>query len=147
MPNSASLGTRIKRSILNEHTAITLLLGMLGIVLSFGFLISTIDNPNYSLLLGLAPFSIWSAMFFLYGVIKVISVLYRTGLVLKTLTAISGLWLWNYLVLSFLVFDKSPIAATEVMLIIPVICEVWGFTNTLYNSKYKLTRRGSDGEH
>lgn len=145
MASNVPFGLRLTRAILNEHTAITVLLGVLGFALGLGFTVSKTYNPNYTFLLELAPFWQWALVFFAYASSKILGVLYRTPFFVKALTTISGLWLWNYIFLSFIVFDKTPVAATELMLIVPVICEVWGFTNTIYNSKHKLSRRSSDG--
>ena len=76
-----------------------------------------------------------------YGIIKISSSVSRVWLTLKITNSIYGLWLWSYVVLSFVLFDKTPVAPTELILFISIICEVWSLAIVLYNRKSNRTRR------
>lgn len=139
-----SLSSRVARAVLGDHTVVTMLLGMVALLLASGFLISHTSNTNYYLLTDFASFSFWAAAFFLYGTAKITSTLYRTPFSIKLLTSVSGMWLWTYLTLSFVIFDITPIAPTEMMLFITGICEVWTLALNIFDSKHSHARRETD---
>lgn len=139
-----SLNERLARVVLGDHTVIPMLLGMVALLLSAGFLISHTSNTNYYLLTEFAPFKFWAFAFFLYGAAKISSTLYRTHFIFKLVTSISGMWLWTYLMLSFVIFDITPIAPTEMMLFITGICEVWTLALSIFDSKHSHARRETD---
>lgn len=141
-----NLTARIARAVLGDHNVITMLLGMAALLLAAGFLIST-NVPlshNYSLLTDLANYKFWFFAFFLYGIAKIASTLYRTPFIIKLITSVSGMWLWSYLMLSFVIFDITPIAPTEMMLFITGICEVWALALNIFDSKHTNARRETD---
>lgn len=124
--------------------AITFLLGVCGISLSIGFVFMNTSNPNYTALLQLANYAAWSLGFFTYGCIKVFQALFRVPYYIKLINAAQGMWLWTYLLLSFVVFDFSPLAPTELLLFVPVLCEVWEVTINIVNTKIHPDRRETD---
>lgn len=147
MDADLSLKSRIGRVLLAEHGSITLLLGVLALLLSAGFFISSTNNSNYTLLEALASFKVWASVFAIYGITKLWGCLYRIDYVIKVTTSIAGLWLWNYLILSFIVFDTTKLAPTEMMLIIVLICEVWDLTTNMFNKNICWNRRSSDARN
>ncbi len=103
----------------------TLVLAVTAFVLSFGFMFGTGNNANYALIYQFAHQYFWSALFFMYGSVKALSIWTRVDYKVNTLNSIVGLWAWLYLFLSFTVFDTTPVAPTEAMLAIPVLAEAW----------------------
>ena len=139
-----TLKERVSRAVFVEHSVVTLLLGMLALLLSSGFLISNTLNANYTLLTQFAPYNFWALMFVTYGLSKIFSVLYRTHFYIKVTTSLTGMWLWSYLMLSFVIFDKTPMAPTEMMMFLTGICEVWALTLILFDYQQSPRRRKTD---
>lgn len=137
MPYILPIKVMIQRTLLGDYPTLSTLLGLTAILLGLGFLLSgpTYANPNYVLLYALAPKLFWAISFLVYGTIKTISAIFRVWSSLKITVTVYGLWLWNYLAMSFTVFDKTALAPTELMLFITVIGELWVLTLILYNRK------------
>lgn len=131
------LRIKIERAILGDYRTVSNLLGLSAILLAIGFFVSDIGNANtnYALLIALAPKLFWATSFLVYGVTKILSSIYRVWLPLKIANTLYGLWLWSYIVLSFILFDKTPVAPTELILFISIVCEVWSLAIILYNRK------------
>lgn len=126
----------LQRTLLGDYPTLSTLLGLTAILLGLGFALGTAEtNSNYELLYVLAPKLFWATSFLVYGIIKVTSAAFRVWNTLKILATVYGLWLWNYLALSFTLFDKTALAPTELMLFITVIGELWVLTLILYNRK------------
>ncbi len=113
----------------------TLVLAVTAFVLSLGFLFGSGDNHNYALIYQFAHRYFWFALFAVYGTIKAMSLWVRVDFRVNLLNSIAGLWAWLYLFLSFTVFDTTPVAPTEAMLVIPVIAEAWLMLSYQHNRK------------
>lgn len=132
---------RIKRLLLVEQSSIVALLGMTGFFLGLGFLLTTGNNPNYKLIEQFMPYIMWGALFTSYGITKVSQSIYRVPFRVKLLSSLIGMWAWAYVFLSFTIFDTSPVAPTEILLCIPLVCELWVTTTAFYNKSEALDRR------
>lgn len=130
------LKVKIQRTLLGDYSTLSILLGITATLLGVGFFVGNIsENSNYTLLLVLASQNFWALSFGSYGIIKILCSVFRIWLPVKIATTVYGLWLWNYLALSFTVFDKTALAPTELMLFVMVIGELWALTLILYNRK------------
>lgn len=102
-----------------------------ALLLGFGFFIGDVDNPNYILITKtLYPF-LWGLLFSVYGSVLLIQSLYRTNTVITSITYIIGIWLWSYIFFSFAIFDPSEPAATEWLLLLPLLTQLWVFFNLI----------------
>jgi len=147
MPVIISFRSRVIRALLTDSTIINLLLGLVGLLLSIGFLSVDeyrLSSHNYKLMFDFVNAHVWAALFFIYSISKLHRCLYRTPKYMKVAASTLGLWLWSYIVLSFIVFDPQLVAPSELMLIAPIVCEVWSLTLSLYTSKLILCRRSND---
>lgn len=129
---------RLNRVFKTDITAVTFIIGWVAIFLSFGFYVSVVETSNYSLLNNILPKTAWGILFNVYGAGLIYSSLYRVSKVSFSLLSISGIWLWSYLFFSFAIFDPTPIASTEWMLLIPIICQFWIFVSVIIYEKRKL---------
>lgn len=112
----------------------SLVLATCGWLLSIGFFIGT-SNNNYTALTDLMNFQSWGSLFLVYAVIKTYRVLIsNTQNWLDILNSSVGIWAWNYIFLSFTLFDKVPTAPTEFLLFIPVLGEAWALTSIIYQA-------------
>ncbi len=136
---SLSIKTRISRVLLDWHIMLSAILGLVAMVLSIGFLTSTAND--LILLKGIVDFPVWASFFSIYATLKLLGCLYRLFMYIKVFVSTMGLWLWSYLILSYMVFDKGPISPTDLVLITPLICEMWALIIILYNPK---SRRATD---
>lgn len=103
----------------------TLVLTITALVLSMGFLFGKGNNANYALVYQFAHQYFWFALFFTYACVKGTSLWAPVDYKVALINSIVGLWAWLYLFLSFTVFDTTPVAPTEAMLVIPVLAEAW----------------------
>jgi hypothetical protein len=139
-----SVKTRVARLLLDGHSTITFILGLAALLISAGFVFSTpvIGEQSYVLLTNLIPFNVWGILFYSYGVLKVVLSLYRTPYVIKLVTILTGLWLWSYLVMSFVIVSDMTLPI-KFMLITPILCEVWDFSMTIFSRRYHVNKRKS----
>jgi hypothetical protein len=116
----------------------TLVLCVTATLLSLGFLFSQGNNSNYDLIYQFAHRYFWFALFAVYAFIKGVSVVSDISYRISTLNSIMGIWAWLYLFLSFAVFDKTPVAPTEAMLLVPVMAEAWLMLSFQHNKRRVL---------
>lgn len=121
--------------LLADLTCLRWTMGWIAIALASGFFFAQVSTSNYIAFNGFSPAWIWGVLFAAYGACHVTACLYKIPNWLSYCCGAMGLWLWNYLFLSFVVFDETPIQATEVMLALPIICEVWLLAEDIYRAK------------
>lgn len=127
--------TRLAELIQSRKTETVILLMCAGYLMAVGFFTGTVDNPNYTMMYEFANRYFWSILFFVYALIKSVSLFFKVNLKVKLLNGMIGLWAWVYILLSFTVFDKTPMAPTEILLALPVITQSWLTLATVYWSK------------
>lgn len=103
----------------------TIILSICAFCLSLGFFIGDSSNMNYTMMYEFANRYVWGALFAVYGVIKVLALQGYIDHKVRIINGCIGLWAWNYIFLSFAVFDTTSIAPTEWLLLVPVIAEIW----------------------
>lgn len=135
-----SIKDRIIRILLSERTMINTLLGILGLLVSAGYLLGDASHAHYTIL----PIRLWATAFMLYGILKIHGCLYRTPVLAKGISSIYGLWLWTYLVLSYTIFDVSSIRPLEYMLFATILYELWALIIIIYYYLHPLYRRLRD---
>lgn len=101
-----------------------LLLGISGFLMAAGNFFSE-KTSNYISMYDLASPMMWGMLFLIYAIIKFYSCFNRTPSYIRTANSVVGLWAWNYVFLSFVVFDAILPEASEFLIIIPIIAEVW----------------------
>lgn len=114
------------------------ILAVTAMLLAIGFFIGNGDNHNYAMIYAFAHQYAWGMLFFVYSVVNFMTYWGRTAYITQMLTGIVGLWAWNYIFLSFTVFDTTPMAPTEALLAVPIVVEAWillSHTNTLEKKK------------
>ena len=84
------------------------------------------------------PFASWGAFFLAYGFAKVVNLLLIRQFFLTVLVSAIGMWGWNYLFLSFAVFDVAPLHPAELLMFLPVLCEVWSLVSIIYTKRELL---------
>lgn len=136
--------SRLATLVFVQAHTMTLLLGVCGLALSIGFILGSPTNANYSTISSFADQSIWAFWFLIYSIIKLLQPLVRVWHSIKILNALQGIWAWSFIFLSFTVFDSTPIAPTELMLVIPIICELWELVVDIFNFRTCPHRRKGD---
>lgn len=137
---SAFIG-RLSELVRGRKTETIMMLMVAGILASIGFFFGdTHMNPNYELMFGFMNHYVWSALFAFYGLIKATTLFIKTSYYLKLVNGIIGLWAWMYIFLSFTVFDKTPMAPTEMLLLMPVIIQSWLILATIHWNTEKKNR-------
>ena len=126
---------RLSELVQSRKTETVILLLCAGYLMAIGFFTGTVDNPNYTMMYEFANRYFWSALFFVYATIKSVSLFFKVNLRVKLINGMVGLWAWVYILLSFTVFDKTPMAPTEILLALPVIAQSWLTLATVYWGK------------
>lgn len=101
------------------------ILGITSFLMSLGFLFGTGVNQNYELIYQVLPELSWALLFASYASVKIASCLTTLSSGLKYINSLIGLWAWSMIFLSFTVFDSTPTSPVEVILLSPIIIEVW----------------------
>lgn len=116
-----------------------LILAVSAILFGIGLLFGDGNNHNYIMLFEFAHRYAWAFLFLSYGIIKLISLVGDLDFKVKIINEIIGLWSWNYLFLSFVVFDSTPVTPAEFLLALPILIESCILTSTVNNkNKDKL---------
>lgn len=101
------------------------LLALASAFLGLGFLFADGSNSNYQMIYAFASKYAWGVFFLLYSASKFCAYFFRIDYKVKLASGVLGLWAWNYLLLSFTMFDITPITPAEILLILPVLVESW----------------------
>ncbi len=112
------------------------MLAVASLMLALGFILGDGNNANYALMYGFADPIYWSVFFFSYSFVKFLGIWKCLDYRIRLTNSALGIWAWNYIFLSFAVFDKTPMAPTEILLMVPVIVEMWSAIS-VDNSKNK----------
>lgn len=124
---------RLEQTLIDNLRPVKWLMGWLAWFLAAGFWTAEVSTDNYIALKQFATVSTWAFLFTVYGFDKLYSCLYDTPFITKVIAAIVGLYLWGYLVISFVFFDATDVQATEYMLIFPLLCELWIFSKLIFD--------------
>lgn len=107
--------------------AVGFMLGSLAIFLGLGFLFGEATTHNFRIItdysIGIAV--TWGVFSLVYGILRVLDVFYDVPGSVGVLTAFIGLNLWLLLLISFTLLDPTPVQATELTLVVPVVVEFW----------------------
>lgn len=105
-----------------------LLLTVAGFAAAYGFMRADSSvNSNYQLLLEFAGYLFWSVYFLVYSILRVVLYTAYRNKFLCYSNHLMGLWGWTYLFISFVIYDPTPTAPTEYLLVLPVLTEFWLF--------------------
>lgn len=145
MHRNISFGTRVKRLFLGEVSSMGFCIGVVGMLLAFGFIFANSQTENYDLINSHGSQILWGLIFFMYSIGRMASALYRFSYPIRFFVCFIGLLLWTLLFLSFAVYDATPMRPTEIMLALPILCEFWLSLSAVDCLKTKkLFRRATD---
>lgn len=114
-----------------DHTAVSFTLFIQAMLMSIG--LAAVGIPTGIASLAIFPGNlVWIGLFLGYGTFKFMQCLGRTHPVLRVLCSISGLWIWTYTALSFLVVDTVPVNPVEFLLFLPLLCELGYLSSLIY---------------
>ena len=127
-----------------QTRTLTLLIGLSAILLALGFLLGdSTHNTNYAILLELFPPTTWGAIFSAYGVLKLLHILDKLPHSVKILTSIVGVWVWIYVFFSFIVFDTVRLSPAELLIILPLACEIGELVLDIFNFRLCGRNKGT----
>ena len=127
-----------------NHTIVSITLALFSGLLCLGFIIGDPGaSTNYT---AFSNKFVWAAVFGAYSLVKSMQALNRMPMCTKIINSILGLWLWCYLIISFIFLDKTHMAPAELILIMPVLWELAYMTSIVYICKRLrvLKRRYND---
>ena len=119
-----NLKQRLLKVTFSDLTAVRWTMGWVSLFLSLGFILATTSNENYNLV-NVVDNQIWAAIFLVHGLSLMITALYTMNYYCSKFINLIGIWIWSYVFLSFTVYDTTPLAATEWLLLMPILMEVW----------------------
>ena len=124
-----------------DHGVLSLLLGILGLTAAIGFAFIKSSGVHYSYVPQVAPMWVWGLIFGSYATVKLAQVFFIIHKYAMFIASIVGMWLWNFLLLDSVVLDKSGVTPMELLLVVPVFCEVWALAIILYTATNTIRRR------
>lgn len=126
---------KLAKVVLADLTSLNMITAIVALSLGFGFMFANADNENYKLVTDAAPTWVWGSLFLIYGIVMIGNLFIAERFILKLITGVSGLFLWVYVFLSFVVFDPTPVYSTELMLAIPIVAQTWLLAETLFKKR------------
>lgn len=102
----------------------SLFLGISALLLCFGIFFVT-DSNDYTSMYEIANPIVWGIFFVSYSLINLYGIAFRISRYIRTFTSVAGLWGWNYVFLSFVVFDPTTVNVTDFFILLPIFAEVW----------------------
>lgn len=143
MKSGLTFSQHLHRLFILSADAVGFMLGSLAIVLGLGFLFGEANTHNFRIIteysLGIAV--VWGVFSLIYGISRLLDVFFDIPGVVSIFTAFIGLNLWLLLLISFTLLDPTPVQATELTLIVPVLVEFWLAVLAIDYTKEK--RRGA----
>lgn len=128
----------IPQQVGQQAKILTLLLGLTAILLASGFLLGdSANNSNYRILLELFDYKVWSVIWGAYGILKFFQLFEKLPYCVRITTSITGIWLWLYLFLSFIVFDRFDFSPAELLILLPLACEVGELVLEIFKFRLK----------
>jgi hypothetical protein len=132
MTSTELIKDRVATIVFKYSPELSMAVAIAAFLLAVGFFTGSTNN-NYTALTDLMPFEQWGTIFLTYSLVK----FYRLFCCLRhtwvdIYVSAIGIWAWNYIFLSFTLFDKVPTAPTELLLFIPVMAEGWTLTSMIY---------------
>ena len=133
---SAELKFRVTWLLSEPRLESNIILMFIGFLLAIGFAIGDVsNNTNYVLINAFAKQDVWSILFAFYGIVKLFAFIWNIPKTLTTVNSVIGVWAFNYIFLSFVVFDTTTIAPTELLLLVPTLLEFWVMISTNKNKR------------
>ena len=123
---SAELKFRVTWILSEQSRESNIILMLIGVLLSVGFIFGDVgNNANYTLINAFADTTTWSYLFGVYAVTKLFGIIWNIPRLFTTSASVFGVWAFNYIFLSFVIFDGTQIAPTELLLLVPTLLEFW----------------------
>lgn len=123
--HAEELRFRINWILSNQRIESNIVLMFAGILLAIGFFVGEATNQNYAMINAFASPAGWATLLIIYALIKLLSIIWIVPKSVCTMNGIFGIWMWNYIFLSFVVFDTTAISPAELLLLLPILIEFW----------------------
>ncbi len=115
-----------------KEKSLTIGLILAGLLIGIGFLISPAKSSHYGPLLDVADSMWWGLLFIGYGLFKLSEIFYRVWAWLKVVATVAATWLWFYLLLSLTVYDTRALNPTDLLLVLPILAELFELSFQFY---------------
>lgn len=133
---SAELKFRVTWLLSEPRLESNIVLMFVGFLLFIGFMFGDVsNNSNYALINAFASSENWAILFFTYTFLKFLGFIWNVPRTISTINSVIGVWAFNYIFLSFVVFDTTSIAPTELLLLVPTLLEFWVMISTNKNKR------------
>ena len=119
-----SIQSRVAAILIIESKTMSVLLGIIGLFLGVGFLLGDSSSVDYHPLRMLFDPIIWAIIFLGYSTLKFSQIVKKVPARIKVFNSTLGMWLWTYVAISFLFYDPKPISPAEILLLVPLVCEL-----------------------
>lgn len=91
-------------------------------------------NANLMYIISIFSKWVWSGFFLAFAISRIINIWGRiSNWYIAFLTSIFGIWLWSLMLASATIF--TPIGGIDLMLVIPLFCELWILARTIEKKK------------
>lgn len=135
---------RITTLMFAQAQALTFMLSITALTMGLGFILGVTTSASYADIVALGGDLVWASAFIGFGLLKLIQAVFRIHYFVKIGNSLLGIWLWSFLFLTFSVIGKAELSPLELLLVIPILCEAWEITMTIFNFRLFQGRRESD---
>lgn len=129
--------TTVLSLFLANKTALNLFLGFNSLMCAFGSFLGVPGSSNYVIIKSFAPLWVWGLMFLAHALMCLGRAASLVPTWFNLLKAVLGLWLWSYILVSFVFLDTSPPAPFEFLLFAFVAAELWMLSCGMFIVTYK----------
>ena len=132
---------KILTLFLADKTALKFVLGYIAVFCAIGCFSGTPAPDNYILLKNFSPMWVWGCGYTLLAIGHLGCGAKLLSEELDAFTSMLGIWLWSYVIASFVITDKTPFAPFE-LVTIGILCgELWLLTHGLFFHKGDWSKR------
>ena len=115
----------LKKVLMADTTALRWQMAWLGVFFMFGLLFMNTAWGAYYHMLHIAPVPVWAAAFGVYAVGRFYTSAYAIPKAPNLCISLLGFTLWTVTLLSFLHNPQRSMGAADLMIAMPLVCEVW----------------------
>lgn len=115
----------VKKVLMADTTALRWQMSWLGLFFMFGLLFMNTAWGAYYHMLHFAPVPVWVLAFGVYSIGRFYTCVYTHRRVANLCISLLGFTLWTVTFLSFLHNPQRAMGAADLMIAMPLLCEVW----------------------
>lgn len=99
-------------------------LAIMAVLLAVGLITANDTALSHFPLISIFNEVFWAVLLVAYATVKLLQSTRPVNHCVTIFTSVLGAWIWNYMIVSFVFLDPKPLEASDLLLFVPVVCEV-----------------------